>query len=131
MVARRKGASQTGSSEPARGDSDGHQVALEFLKQLITLSSGVLALSATFIGQFKTTSLPLLCLLVLSWLLLASAVFLGLQAISTIVKSRVQGDTEWFYGTGQRYQAWSKALFVLGLLTFAVFALVNLLASAK
>ncbi|MGC2419002.1 MAG: hypothetical protein WA434_14770, partial [Candidatus Acidiferrales bacterium] len=36
---------------PDGGDSDAHQIALELMKQLITLASGIVALSATFIEK--------------------------------------------------------------------------------
>ncbi len=47
--------------QPNPSESDAHKIALDFAKQLITLSSGVLALSATFIKDFPQLSGLQLC----------------------------------------------------------------------
>lgn len=107
-------------------DSDAHEIALELVKQLITLSSGVLALSATFIGQFRTESIFLQIVLMVSWISLALAVFFGLQTISAIVKSRLNSDFDWSTGEGKAYASASKYCFVAGLMFFAGFAFFSL-----
>jgi len=100
--------------------------ALELMKQLITLSSGVLALSATFIGEFATSSFILIALLAVSWFALVVAVLAGLETISAIVESRLSEDYDWSEGYGKRAAQLSKYSFVLGLGLFATFALVTL-----
>lgn len=112
--------------EETPGTGDAHTVALELLRQLITLSAGVLALSATFIGQFQSTSGCRLLVLFLAWALLASSVFFGLEAISAIVQSRLRNDEAWSKGEGRRYGLLSKYMFVAGLAAFALFALLTL-----
>jgi hypothetical protein len=106
--------------------SDAHQVALELMKQLITLASGVIALSATFIEKFPTRWV-LLPLLATAWVALLVCVFFSLQTISAIVKSRLAGDVEWSKNSGQRFARISKYTFLVGIFLFALFAFVSLL----
>lgn len=108
---------------------DAHEVALDFAKQLITLSSGVLALSATFIRELPAASPVQLALLALSWAALAISVCGGLQTISAIVKSRLNADYAWSTGAGQRYATISKFAFLTGVVLFAAFAFSLLLSS--
>lgn len=103
--------------------------ALELMKQLITLSSGVLALSATFIGEFSTQSLMLIAVLGLAWLALILAVLAGLETISAIVKSRLDDNDKWSTGYGKNAALVSKYGFVIGLTLFAIFALITLATS--
>lgn len=106
---------------------DAHLIALEFLKQLITLSSGVLALSAAFIENFLPTSMLQSILLVISWVCLALAIYFGLQAISEIVQSRLVPGLNWAGGLGRKYAGASKYFFIFGIIFFAVFAFVSFL----
>lgn len=103
-------------------------VALELMKQLITLSSGVLALSATFIRQFRTAQVWSIPLLVVAWLLLITAIVAALDAISGIVKSRLDGNDEWSRGRGKKAASLSKWTFIAGLALFTTFALTTILA---
>ncbi len=109
--------------------NDAHEVALDFAKQLITLSSGVLALSATFIRELPAATLVQLVLLALSWIALAVSVYGGLQTISAIVKSRLNFDDAWSTGAGKRYATTSKLAFLVGVVLFAAFAFSLLLMS--
>jgi hypothetical protein len=108
---------------------DAHQIALEFLKQLITLSSGVLALSAAFIENFLPASLWQAIILFTAWVCLALSIYFGLQAISEIVQSRLMPGLPWANGPGRRYAAASKNFFVAGITLFAVFAFISFLFS--
>ena len=107
-------------------ENDAHKIALELMKQLITLASGVIALSATFIEKFPTRwiTLPVLAM---SWLALLLCVFFSLQTISAIVKSRLAADAEWSKGSGQKYARSSKYAFLAGIFLFATFALASVL----
>jgi hypothetical protein len=109
---------------------DAHQIALEFLKQLITLSSGVLALSAAFIENFLPASLLQSIFLFTSWVCLALSIYFGLQAISEIVQSRLMPGLNWASGPGRRYAAASKNFFIVGIILFAVFAFISFLFSS-
>lgn len=111
-------------SENARAD----KAALELMKQLITLASGVLALSATFIERFQDLSTFLLILLAFSWLALVVSIFFGLGTISAIVQSRLHpGETDWSIGYGRTSALISKYGFFGGITLFAIFAFISLL----
>lgn len=102
-----------------QGKSDAHQIALELMKQIITLASGVVALSATFLDKLPTGTLSLV-LLASSWAALVVSIFFGLE---TIVKSRLDPEQyHWHKGSGQTYARISKYAFVSGILLFAAFA---------
>ncbi len=120
---------QLEAPQPAESSSDAHVIALELMKQLITLASGVLALSATFIDAFRTQEPGLMALLAVSWISLAAAVLAGVQAISAIVQSRLNPDFDWSQGAGRNYASASKYAFVAGLIAFALFAFLSLLSS--
>ena len=92
---------RTKFSSTARGDlrgsdddviptqpDDAHQIALELMKKLITLASGVVALSATFLEKMEADFFHI-ALLGSSWIALVVSIFCGLQTISAIVKSRL------------------------------------------
>ena len=104
--------------------------ALELMKQLITLSSGVLVLSATFIGNFSTASALLLTVLAAAWVFLTIAVLAGLETISAIVKSRLFPEYDWSRGRGQTTARVSKYSFVAGLALFAIFAFLTLFSAS-
>lgn len=102
------------------------EAALELMKQLITLGSGVLALTAAFIDKLPKTPRPFLALLVLSWISLITSLFFGLQTISAIVKSRIDNDDQWWRGKGRTYGRISRYSFLFGIGLFATFAFVSL-----
>lgn len=97
--------------------------ALELMKQLIALSSGVLALSATFIERLAPAGASYVAALLLGWVALIVALVAGLQTISAIVKSRLRPEYEWSTGYGQKAAAVSKYAFVLGIALVAAVAL--------
>jgi hypothetical protein len=110
------------SDLPTDVSDDAHQIALELMKQIITLASGVVALSATFLEKLNIGTLPML-ILGLSWSALIVSILYGLQAISAIVKSRLNSTREWSRGRGQNFARTSKYAFVTGISLFALFAL--------
>lgn len=103
------------------------EVALELMKQLITLSAGVLALTATFIDKLPKGPSYMLIALLVSWLALVFSLYCGLETISVIVKSRLDGDARnWSQGAGKIYAICCKYGFIIGIVVFAVFAFVSL-----
>lgn len=112
-------------------DADGAaQVALEYIKQIITLASGILALSGTFIEKLvKDISYPTILLLA-SWLLLLVSVYYGLATISTIVKSKLKNDQEWATGYGKRCATICKMTFIAGIAVFLIFVSWSLILQA-
>jgi ABC-type transport system involved in multi-copper enzyme maturation permease subunit len=115
---------ETKEAPTTRTNAD--EVALELMKQLITLASGVLALSATFISGLEGKSIGLILVLLSSWVLLLVSISFGLQTISVIVKSRLKSNDDWSMGYGRK-SAWiSKYAFTAGIGAFAVFAFLSL-----
>lgn len=114
---------------PAGERSDAHQIALELMKQLITLASGVLALSATFLEKLGTDPVERI-VLGLSWLTLVTCIFCALQTISAIVKSRLNPEHQWSKGSGQTYARVSKYAFVIGIFLFAAFAFISFVSTS-
>ena len=108
-------------------NNDAHNVALEWIKQIITLSTGVIALSATFITQIVKAPNWTVWLLIISWLLLLLAIILGLETISVITNSRIHQNNDWTTGSGRKKAKVDKWSFVLGICFFALFALINFL----
>ena len=104
-------------------EREADEAALELMKQLIALGSGVLALSATFLEKLTATPIALIAILALSWLALVLSVFFGLETISAIVQSRLDSNDEWSRGYGYRSAITCKWGFVCGIALFAVFTL--------
>jgi hypothetical protein len=114
---------------PTGEHSDAHQIALELMKQLITLASGVVALSATFLEKLGVDPVDRI-LLGLSWLALVICIFCALQTISAIVKSRLNPEHQWSKGSGQTYARVSKYAFVIGISLFAAFAFISFVSTS-
>lgn len=108
---------------------DAHEVALEWLKQIITLSSGIIVLSATFIGTIFKQMNWSIWLLVLSWVLFLVSIVFALETISVITQSRIEENQEWSKGKGRVYAKVAKWLFLTGIFLFILFALFNFLFS--
>lgn len=108
------------------------ETALELMKQLITLASGVLALSATFIARLRDIRPLLLILLAVSWLALLISVFFGLQAIASIVEGRMnRGDDGDSIEEVTKKARVAKFGFLIGIAMFAAFAFGSLIYPEK
>ncbi|HZE70019.1 MAG TPA: hypothetical protein VE135_10905 [Pyrinomonadaceae bacterium] len=114
----------TESKPPESTKAD--EAALELMKQLITLASGVLALGAAFVDKLPKTPVYLLVLLFLSWTALIISLIYGIRTISTIVKSRLNSDDEWSRGEGRTFGRRCQTSFLIGIGLFAAFAFVSL-----
>jgi hypothetical protein len=110
---------------------DAAQVALEYIKQIITLASGILALSGTFIDKLVKTVSYQMALLPVAWILLLISVYCGLATISTIVKSKLKDDQNWAEGRGKQYATICKLTFVAGIAVFLVFVSWTLIIQAR
>ncbi|MCL4518980.1 MAG: hypothetical protein M1587_07265, partial [Thaumarchaeota archaeon] len=112
---------------PKGEDSKADAAALELMKQLIALASGVLALSAAFADKLPKVPIYVLFLLLASWIALVVSISFGLKTISAIVKSRLNFDTEWSRGAGRTFGKLCRYGFLTGLILFASFAFVSLI----
>jgi hypothetical protein len=111
--------------------NDAHSVAIEWLKQVITLSSGIIVLSGTFLSSvFKQLNWSI-WLLMGSWLFLLGSIILSLETISVITQSRIQGNQDWSKRPGRIYAGLAKLFFILGIGIFIFFALVNFISTYK
>jgi hypothetical protein len=96
--------------------------ALEWVKQVITLASGIVALSATFLEKITTNINWTLILLIMSWGCFIASVMTGLETISTIAKSHLDDNNDWSIDSGYRYAKACKILFIVGFCLFCLFA---------
>ena len=113
-------------------DNNADKPALELMKQIITLSSGVLAISATFIINVKSISPKYLILIAVSWIVLLISLFFGLETISTIVQGRLEkNDRIWSEGYGRVCGIISKYAFFIGLALFVLSAFLSILSIQK
>jgi hypothetical protein len=108
-------------------NKDASTAALEFAKHLITLSSGIVALSATFVSDFVDAPRWSLYILFLAWLCLAASVFGGLKTLSGIIQSRLLDTDDWSTGRRAGWAKLSRWSFLVGMALFAGFAAVVLL----
>ncbi len=107
-------------------NKDASDAALEFTKHLITLSSGVIAFSVTFVAKFEGTPTWSYCILALSWVVLAVSVATAINTVSNIVMSRLHTNDDWST-EGKNAATWSRWSFLVGLGLFASFGLIALL----
>jgi hypothetical protein len=107
--------------------TDAHLIALEWLKQIITLSSGIIIFSGTLVGTIVDKPNWSFYILGLSWLLFLPAIIFSLETISTIISSRIHDDTSWTQGAGRRMGAITKICFVGGIILFVIFATINII----
>jgi len=121
----------TENSGPNKRETDATETTLELLKQLIALSSGVLALSATFLEKFWSDRIELQALLALSWALLMVSTICGLQAISSMVQFLRHPDFAWSADALRKWARASKWCFVAGIASFAIFAFLAALTSTS
>lgn len=109
-------------SEDEETDGRADSAAMSLVKQMITLSAGVLALSATFLEKIGLLPIWLLSILALAWLALLLSIFGGIQTLSIIAKSRLNHDDNWSKDAGRRFARLAKYGFLAGIGLFAIFA---------
>jgi hypothetical protein len=105
--------------------SKADEAALELVKQLIALASGVLALTAAFLDKLPKVPLCFLLCLFLAWAALMLSIFCGIKTISAIVKSRLNSNVEWSEGKGKQFAQWCHYSFLAGIGLFAIFAFLS------
>jgi hypothetical protein len=99
-------------------------VAVEWVKQLITLSSGIIAVSAAFLYQVKDLSWYFFIPLVISWGLLLISIIYGLNTISGIVGFHLDNLHDWSEGTCKTNAIICKHAFISGICFFVIFGLI-------
>lgn len=111
-------------------DIETAKLAVELIKQIIALASGVLALSATFIQRISSISWVAILLLGISWILLLISIGFGLNTISTIIGSHLYRTINWSSGKGKVSAEVSKWAFFGGISVFILFALILIIQDA-
>lgn len=106
----------------AKHNKEASDAALEFSKHLITLSSGVVAVGATFVSHFDTAPRWSLSILLTAWTTLTISVFAGLKTISFIISSRIHDNNDWAHGSAEKWAKVSRWSFLGGIIVFALFA---------
>jgi len=71
----------------------------DLCKLIITLASGVLALSGTFAGKFSADSGPAVLVMMLSWGFLVMSIVRGVRAISVLAEAQQKGTAGWWAQT--------------------------------
>jgi hypothetical protein len=100
------------------------EAALLFVKHLLTLAAGVLALSGTFLGRLMPPNPLASGFLITAWVALVTSIFFGLKTVSTIISSRLRDNNRWCDGRGKTFATLSKWSFFAGITAFIIFALV-------
>ena len=111
------GKSQQGSSSIERAQSS----AQDFIKLIISLASGVIALSTTFVPKFTEHGPIAAFILFGSWLLFAASIFFGIRAL-TIMTRCIMNDTPlwWNQVVGSARSCWWS--FLAGIACLIIFA---------
>jgi hypothetical protein len=71
----------------------------DLCKLIISLASGVLALSGTFASKFSGDSGPAVILMIISWGFLAMSIVRGVRAISILADAQQKGNAAWWTPT--------------------------------
>jgi hypothetical protein len=106
-------------------NNDAHTIALELLKQIITLSSGIIVLSATFIKDIFSNPFYVFIPLFLSWIVFSIAIIYALNCIDGITQSRIENDDRWKKGATKNEAGYAKTFFIIGIIVFMIFALTS------
>jgi len=108
------------------GCKDAVYLTQDITKQIITLTTGVLALSATFVKIFITSSPENFIILIFAWSLLTFSIIAGLFTLSSMVNNLKNNKYEPFsiYTTIPAITQW--ICFILGFILFWIFVALNL-----
>jgi uncharacterized BrkB/YihY/UPF0761 family membrane protein len=127
----RTSGAKAGAPVSAKHNKNASDAALEFAKHLITLSSGVFALTATFLTHFDHVPRWSLTILLSAWICLAISVAAGLKTISRIIGSRLHDNDDWSDKNGELVAKTSRWSFFAGIILLGAFGAVALLLVPK
>jgi hypothetical protein len=87
----------TNSSQAASSSTERAQTSTQdFIKLIISLASGVIALSATFVPKFSDHSPITMGILFVSWLLFAASIFFGIRTLTILTRCIMNGTELWW-----------------------------------
>ena len=102
---------------------------LEWSKQIITLSTGIVVLSATFLSDMPSIKIGSVNLLRISWGLFIVSILFGIVVIGGLIAQLNQGKPEKInaFANPIRISSLIQIIsFIGGLILFAIFAILNL-----
>jgi hypothetical protein len=112
----------TSPSQAASSSTERAQTSTQdFIKLIISLASGVIALSATFVPKFAEHSSITIGVLFVSWLLFAASIFFGIRTLTILTRCIMNGTELWWnqiVGTA-RLCWWCFLIGIGGLIIFA------------
>ena len=107
----------------SNSDQRAHESARDLAKLIISLSSGIIAISATFVEKHTQGVRLVVVLLAISWILLIVSIFYGIKALITLVNAEQQDAQNWWGMTRIPLRiAWNH--FRAGVVTLTVYAFV-------
>ena len=113
------------SKENSDGKKDSIKLVQDITKQLITLASGILVLSATFLSDIiRSPSSSIL--LTLSWTSITLSIVAGLLTLSSLVNNLKKNIYEAFRKETTLPAIFQWVFFVSGIVLFWIFIVVNL-----
>ncbi len=104
--------------------------ALSFLdsttKQIITLSTGSIVLTATFLDKIVGDSLSYKGYLICSWVSFSLAIVFGLLVLGAIIRNSNNNECDVYKNNTRWLSLFQYFSFLIGLVAFWIFALLNL-----
>ena len=97
----------------------------EITKQILTLSTGVLALSVTYINNLPPILMQYAFLLYISWFLFALAIIMGLITLSSIVHLLENNNYKPFEKVTTCPAMIQWISFIIGLISMTIFVIIN------
>ncbi|MFA4819957.1 MAG: hypothetical protein WC613_03275 [Candidatus Aenigmatarchaeota archaeon] len=94
-------------------------------KQIMTLSTGIIVLSATFLKDFFSKPIHLE-ILGASWIFLSISIILGLLSLGAIIDNMNRHKYDIHEGHARKMTLIQEIAFFLGIIGFWVFALLNM-----
>lgn len=110
---------QTSSPTHNKNASD---AALEYVKQLLTLASAVLVVSAIFVSRVSAKGIAGELAILAAWFFLLISLICGIVFITAVVASRINDDDKWAESTPKRFSRASFRSFSVAIAFFVFFA---------
>ena len=117
---------KSASEDITDGRKDSIKIVQDITKQLITLASGILALSATFLRSIVGSSPTAICLICTSWILITASIVFGILTLSSLVNKLKNNKYEPFATPTTIPAIIQWVTFIAGITFFWIFVIVNL-----
>lgn len=122
-------ASSSSAQASANDKHDSQESLRDLCKLIISLSSGVLAISATFASKMVENAGLAVLMLMVSWLYLVFSIISGVKAIDVLADAQQKGTVSWWSLTiGHARKCWKR--FKFGVIILIVFCATTSLCTA-